>query len=51
MIRSKKLAIDRGMAYMISMLGYHRHIEEHKRHMEEYRELVRKQDRGPWRNE
>jgi radical SAM superfamily enzyme YgiQ (UPF0313 family) len=48
MIRSKKLAIDRGMAYLIAMLGYHRHILEHKRNMKEYREMVIRNDRGPW---
>jgi len=49
MIRSKKLAIDRGMAYMIAMLGYNRHIREHKRNMKEYRDMVSKQDKGSWR--
>jgi radical SAM superfamily enzyme YgiQ (UPF0313 family) len=49
MIRNKKLAIDRGMGYMIAMLGYHRHIKEHRRNMKEYRDMVLKQDRGPWK--
>jgi hypothetical protein len=30
------------------MLGYHRHIESHKRKMEEYRQLVMNHDKGPW---
>lgn len=49
LIREKKLAIDKGFGYLISMLGYHRHIEKHKQRMEEYRAIVRKQDRGAWR--
>ena len=48
MVRSKKLAIDRGMAYLIAMLGYHRHIRQHKRNMKEYRELVMKFDKGAY---
>lgn len=50
MIRSNRLAIDRGMAYLLAMLGYHRHIEGHKRRMKEYREMVRKYDKGAWKS-
>ncbi len=49
LIREKKLAIDKGLGYLISMLGYHRHIEDHKKHMEYYRDLVKQQDRGSWK--
>jgi radical SAM superfamily enzyme YgiQ (UPF0313 family) len=48
LIRQKKLAIDKGFGYLISMLGNHRHIESHKQRMKEYREMIRKQDQGPW---
>jgi radical SAM superfamily enzyme YgiQ (UPF0313 family) len=47
MIRSEKLSVDRGMAYLISMLGNHRHIQQHRRNMKEYREMVMKFDKGP----
>jgi radical SAM superfamily enzyme YgiQ (UPF0313 family) len=48
MIRRKKLAIDKGMGYMISMLGYHRHIAIHKKNMETYRQMIREHDKGPF---
>jgi radical SAM superfamily enzyme YgiQ (UPF0313 family) len=40
LIRNKKITIDKGLGFMLTMLGYHRHIEDHKRNMEEYREMV-----------
>lgn len=49
LIRTKQIAIDKGLGYMLSMLGYHRHIREHKRHMQEYRSIVMNQDQGPWK--
>ena len=45
MIRNKKLAIDKGMGFMLSMLGIHRHIRAHQRNMIEYREMVMDQER------
>jgi hypothetical protein len=50
MIRAKKLAIDKGLGFLLSMLGYHRHIEKHKRNMRTYREMVMRQDKGAWGN-
>jgi len=50
-IRKKQLAIDKGMAFLLSMLGYHRHIQFHKRNMESYRKVIMKQDTGPWKKE
>lgn len=49
LIRKKKLAIDKGMGFLISMLGYHRHILQHKKNMELYRSMIVKQDRGSWK--
>jgi radical SAM superfamily enzyme YgiQ (UPF0313 family) len=51
LIRQKKLAIDKGLGFMLTMLGYHRHIEDHKRNMKSYREMILRQDLGPWRRE
>jgi radical SAM superfamily enzyme YgiQ (UPF0313 family) len=49
LIREKKLAIDKGFGFLITMLGYNRHIRDHKKHMREYREMVMAQDQGAWR--
>jgi hypothetical protein len=40
LIRSEKIAIDKGLGFLLSMLGYHRHVQHHKRNMEEYRRKV-----------
>ena len=40
LIRTRKIAIDKGLGFMLTMLGYHRHIEDHKRNMTEYRIMV-----------
>jgi radical SAM superfamily enzyme YgiQ (UPF0313 family) len=49
LIRSDKIAIDKGLGFMLSMLGYNRHVNEHKKNMKEYREIVMAQDKGQWR--
>jgi len=49
LVRSKKMAIDKGMGFLLTMLGYNRHIIEHQRNMENYRNMVMKQDQGAWR--
>ena len=49
LIRNKQIAIDKGLGFLLSMLGYHRHIIQHKRHMEEYRKIVLAQDKGAWK--
>ncbi|MCK9219791.1 MAG: radical SAM protein [Bacteroidales bacterium] len=49
LIRTKRIAIDKGLSFMLTMLGYHRHIQEHVRNMEEYRKIVIAQDKGPWK--
>jgi pyruvate-formate lyase-activating enzyme len=50
LIGTRKIAIDKALSYLLSMLGYHRHIRMHQRHMEEYRSLIRQYDRGPWQD-
>ncbi|HTX88290.1 MAG TPA: radical SAM protein [Bacteroidales bacterium] len=50
LIRRRKIAIDKGMGFLLSMLGYHRHIRVHKKNMEAYRAMVRKYDQGPWKD-
>jgi len=49
LIRTKRIAIDKGLGYLLSMLGYHRHIRDHYRHMEEYRKMIMDQDKGSWK--
>jgi len=50
LIRKKKLAIDKGLGFLLSMLGYHRHIRAHHRNISQYRKIVMDQDRGAWKN-
>jgi radical SAM superfamily enzyme YgiQ (UPF0313 family) len=47
-IRKDKLSIDKGFSYMLSMLSYHRHVEIIKSYLDEYREIVKKVDKGSW---
>lgn len=49
LIRENRVAIDKGLGYLLSMLGYHRHIRAHRRNMEQYRYLVSAQDLGAWK--
>lgn len=49
LIRAKKIAIDKGLGFLLTMLGYNRHIMEHKRNMERYRKMIMEQDQGPWK--
>jgi hypothetical protein len=50
LIRSKKIAIDKGFSYLLSMLSCYRQIAEHDKHMEEYREIVRQYSSEPWKD-
>jgi hypothetical protein len=47
LIRADRLAVDKGMGFLLSMLGYHRHVADHRRHMDEYRRMVLQYDKGP----
>ena len=49
LIVSEKIAIDKGLGFMLSMLGYNRHVKEHKKNMKEYRKIVLALDKGAWR--
>jgi hypothetical protein len=49
LIQKKKIAIDKGFSYMLSMLSCHRQIENHQKHMEEYRNMVMEYSSEPWR--
>ena len=51
LISTKRIAIDKGLGFLLSMLGYYRHIRAHQRHMEEYRKIVTDQDKGAWKRE
>jgi 3-hydroxyacyl-CoA dehydrogenase/pyruvate-formate lyase-activating enzyme len=51
LIRVKKIAIDKGLGFLLSMLGYHRHIADHHRRMKEYRGLVLANESGKWKDE
>jgi len=51
LIRKRQIAIDKGLSFLLSMLGYNRHIREHWRNMAEYRRIVQGQDIGKWERE
>jgi hypothetical protein len=51
LIRTKQIAIDKGLGFLLSMLGYHRHIRAHRQNMTAYRKIVMGQDKGPWKKE
>ncbi|MCX6282985.1 MAG: radical SAM protein [Bacteroidetes bacterium] len=51
LIRSKQIAIDKGLGFLLSMLGYHRHVRLHHLRMDEYRRLVMSQDTGKWKQQ
>ena len=50
LIRSKRIAIDKGMGFLLTMLGYNQHIQDHKINMKAYRNIVMEQDKGAWKD-
>ncbi|MBM3403983.1 MAG: radical SAM protein [Bacteroidetes bacterium] len=40
LIRSGRISIDKGLGFLLTMLGYRRHIESHRKRMAEYRRIV-----------
>jgi hypothetical protein len=48
LIRKKKLAIDMGLSYILSMTSYNRHIKRLASEAPFYQELISKYDKGPW---
>ena len=51
LIVNRQIAIDKGLGFLLSMLGYNRHIRAHHRNMAEYRNIVMEQDKGAWKGE
>jgi len=49
LIRSRKIAIDKGMGFLLTMLGVNRHIKQHHKRMDEYRSIVMAQETGKWK--
>jgi len=49
LILTKKIAIDKGFSYLLSMLSCYRQIAEHQKHMKEYREMVMEYSSEPWK--
>jgi radical SAM superfamily enzyme YgiQ (UPF0313 family) len=50
LIRNKKIAIDKGLGFLLSMLSYNRHIKDHQRNMDTYRNIVMAQDKGSFKD-
>ncbi len=50
LIWNNKIVIDKGLGFMLTMLGYNRHIQDHKRNMGSYRRIVMEQDQGAWKD-
>jgi hypothetical protein len=49
-VLTHKVAIDKAASYMLSMMSYHNHIKHMLENIEEYREIVKKHDKGAWEN-
>ncbi|MEI8006219.1 MAG: 3-hydroxyacyl-CoA dehydrogenase NAD-binding domain-containing protein [Bacteroidota bacterium] len=49
LIRSRKIAIDKGMGFLLTMLGVNRNIRKHHQRMDEYRRIVMAQETGKWK--
>jgi radical SAM superfamily enzyme YgiQ (UPF0313 family) len=45
----RKVAVDNASAFVLAMMGYHNHIAMMCRNAEMYREIIRKNDKGPWK--
>jgi len=50
LIIKKEVAIDNAAAYLLSMMGYHNHIEKLHAHAETYRDIIRQYDKGAWKD-
>ncbi len=50
-ILRKQVAIDNACAFLLSMIGYHNHIEKLIGNAGEYRALIRKHDQGAWKDQ
>ncbi|MEI6456535.1 MAG: radical SAM protein [bacterium] len=45
LVRSKKVAVDKGFGFLISILGFNRHILEHRRNHNQYMDLIRSRNK------
>jgi radical SAM superfamily enzyme YgiQ (UPF0313 family) len=48
LMKERKIVVDRAFSFMLSMLSAHRQIELNMEHVERYRSMIRKNDKGPW---
>lgn len=48
LIRKKKVAIDMGFSHILSMVSYHKHIRKLNEDADQYRQMIKKYDKGPW---
>lgn len=44
-----KIAIDKAFSFLITMLSSHKHIKAQRENIDEYRNIVLANDRGPWK--
>jgi radical SAM superfamily enzyme YgiQ (UPF0313 family) len=51
LIRQKKIVVDKAFSFMLSMLSSHRQVKANLKNMEHYREMIIKNDKGPWKNQ
>lgn len=47
-IRKKKTAVDMGLSHILSMVSYHKYINELNSESEHFRQMIRRYDIGPW---
>jgi radical SAM superfamily enzyme YgiQ (UPF0313 family) len=50
LIIRKKAAVDNASAFVLAMIGYHDHIHMMRGQAEMYREIIRKYDKGAWKD-
>lgn len=48
LIRKKKVAIDMGFSHILSMVSYHKHIIKLSKDADQYRQMIKKYDKGAW---
>jgi len=50
LIRTRQVAIDKGMGFLLTVLGVNRHISRHHRKMDEYRRMIMSWETGKWKD-
>ncbi len=48
LIKERKIAVDRAFSFMLTMLSAQMQIEMNMEHVERYRSMIQKNDKGPW---